>query len=199
MEFVAAGAGDEAALAGQFQPAGNFAQQRIAHRMAEHIVDRLEAVEIDAEHGKAFSRSFGEFERGGDAFVERGAVRQVGERIVVRHVRDALLVALAVGQVMDDADQILRISGRTHQRKPGRGYDAQTITGREHRMLVEKRNLPRFDQPLVFRVDDFGARCRHDLARLLSKHALAADAEVFFRRAVDKAIAQVRDVLHDDR
>ncbi len=65
--------------------------------MAEHIVDRLEAIEVDAEHGKAFARSRREIDRGGHARIERRPIRQVGERIVMRHVRDALLAAFALG------------------------------------------------------------------------------------------------------
>ena len=116
VEFVAADAGEEGALAGLLHAARDFAQQRVADRVAEHVVDRLEAVEVDAEQREAFRRILGEVERGGDAFVERRPVRQIGERIVMRHVRDALLVALAVGDVVDDADQILRLAVGAHDR-----------------------------------------------------------------------------------
>ena len=61
LEFVAADAGDEGALAGLLQPAGDFAQQAVAHRVTEHVVDRLEAVEVDAEQGKAFARRSSRF------------------------------------------------------------------------------------------------------------------------------------------
>ena len=90
-EFVAAEARQEGALAGLLQAARDLAQQRIADGVAEHVVDRLEAVEIDAEHGEALARRRRDLDRGGDAFVERRPVRQIGERIVVRQVLDALL------------------------------------------------------------------------------------------------------------
>ena len=66
---------------------------------------------------------------GGDAFVERRAVRQIGERIVVRHVRDALLVALALGEIVDDADEILRLAVGAVHRQARRGDDAGAVAG----------------------------------------------------------------------
>ena len=57
VEFVAAEAGEKCALAGLLQPARDLAQQRVADRVAEHVVDRLEAVEVDAKQGEAFARS----------------------------------------------------------------------------------------------------------------------------------------------
>ena len=47
-EFVAADARQEGAVAGRLEPPRHFPQQRVADRMAEHVVDGLEAVEIDA-------------------------------------------------------------------------------------------------------------------------------------------------------
>ena len=59
---------------------------------------------------KAFAGGRREIDRGGDAIIERGAIRQIRERIVMRHVLDALLVMLAFGEIVDDADEILRLS-----------------------------------------------------------------------------------------
>ena len=82
---------------------------RVAGGMAEHVVDLLEAVEIDAQHREASSGAAGALERRGEALVERRAVRQVGQRIVMREMRDARLVALALGHVLDD--RLIRYSG----------------------------------------------------------------------------------------
>ena len=50
-ELVAAGPGDQRVLtAGIAQALSDLAQQRVADGMAERVVDRLEAVEIDVEH-----------------------------------------------------------------------------------------------------------------------------------------------------
>ena len=54
LEFVAAEPADLAMIAHhRFQPIGDLPQQRIADRVAERIVDVLEAVEIDQEQGAA--------------------------------------------------------------------------------------------------------------------------------------------------
>ena len=42
----------KAPSAGGLQAVGDFAQQPVADRMAEHVVDFLEAVEVDADDGE---------------------------------------------------------------------------------------------------------------------------------------------------
>src|SRR6202051_425054 len=90
------------------QPAGHLTQHLIPDRMTEHIVDLFEAVEIDAQNGEALLRGRRFFERGRQAFVERRTVWQVGERIVMRQMRDSRFVALALSHVVDDGNHILR-------------------------------------------------------------------------------------------
>ena len=51
------------------------------------VVGFLEAVEIDAQDGKLLRVPFGALERFRQALVERRAVRQVGQRVVVRQMR----------------------------------------------------------------------------------------------------------------
>ena len=167
--------------------------------MAEHVVDRLEAIEVDAEQSEAFARGLGEVEGGGDAFVERHPVRQVGERIVVRQMRDALLVALAVGDVLDDADEILRLAVGARDRQACRGRDARAVAGRDDRVLVEEADLARFQRLAVFGFDQLRAGfCQHFTGGS-ADHRRAVDAEIFFGGAVDQAVAQARNVLDDDR
>ena len=100
-EFVAADAGKECALACLFEAFRQLPQQRIAGRMTENIVDALEAVEVDAEHRKALAGGPGEIEHGVHALVECRAVGQVGQRIVMRHMRNLGFVALSLGDVMN--------------------------------------------------------------------------------------------------
>jgi len=52
-EFVAAEAREERIARGAAQQPANLAQQSVAHRMAEHVIDLLEAVEVDAQYGEA--------------------------------------------------------------------------------------------------------------------------------------------------
>ena len=63
--------------------------------MAEHVVDFLEVVEVEAEDRegllccRARSQHFRQMFRKGDT------VGQIGQRVVMRHVRDLLLGSLA--------------------------------------------------------------------------------------------------------
>ena len=63
--------------------------------MAEAVVDRLEAVEVEAQHAHGGVGRVGapvrQAERQGDALVEQGAVDEAGERVVVGQEADAPL------------------------------------------------------------------------------------------------------------
>ena len=105
-EFVAADAREKRALADRLHPARDFPQQRVADRMAEHVVDRFEPIQIDAENAETFVRTRHHLDAGVDALVERRPVRQIGERIVMRHMGDALFASLDVGNVVDNGDEV---------------------------------------------------------------------------------------------
>jgi hypothetical protein len=55
-EFVAAEPGDKCTLRRIFHTPRDLAEQRIANRVAEHVVDFLEAVEVDGEQGRKVRR-----------------------------------------------------------------------------------------------------------------------------------------------
>src|ERR1700722_10997686 len=57
--------------------------------MAERVVDRLEAIEIDAEHREL--AAIDAFERLDEMLPEKNAVRQIGQGIIMRHVGDLRL------------------------------------------------------------------------------------------------------------
>ena len=73
----------------------------VADRMAERIVDLLELVEIDEQHGAAVERAR-RAQRVLELVVEEGAVRQAGDGVEARHVVDLGLGGLALGDVLDD-------------------------------------------------------------------------------------------------
>ena len=87
-ELVAAGAGEERAFQRGAQALRHRAQQPIADRVPEDVVDLLEAVEIDAQHREAFVRLRRPLEHRGEALIECHPVGQVGERIVMREPLD---------------------------------------------------------------------------------------------------------------
>ena len=99
-ELVAAHARDRIRLADDLtQACGGHLEQLVAGGVSERIVDRLEVVEIeqvDSDHLAPLDPHQGVIE----PLVEEGSVRQVGERVVQRHVHDPGLGAPLVGDVL---------------------------------------------------------------------------------------------------
>ena len=88
---------------GGLQPAADFLQQRIANGMAERVVDVLEMIEVEAEHRELVVRTRPAqplFE----LLVEQHAVRQIGQRVMARHVRDLRLRLQPFGDVLEGGD-----------------------------------------------------------------------------------------------
>ena len=86
-ELVAAEAGDGVAGAqSRGQPRADRAQQQVAVVVAERVVDLLEAVEVDHQHGDLRGVARGELDRLVHAVVEEHAVGQFGDVVVQRRV-----------------------------------------------------------------------------------------------------------------
>ena len=88
------------------QPSRHRLQQLVAARVAEAVVDDLEAVEVEEQHGRAALgvMALGAPDRLVQAVQEQDAVGQAGERVVERVVLQAALGLAAVGDVGDRAD-----------------------------------------------------------------------------------------------
>ena len=105
-EFVAAETRDHVAVAQAFaEPLRHGLQQLVADRMAERVVDAFEMIEIEAVHREALAaarrtRASNSLSRS----LNKHAVGQIGQRIVMRHIGDARFGLLALGDV-DDRDQ----------------------------------------------------------------------------------------------
>ncbi len=115
-ELVAAEPGDEIGLvdAGA-QPHRHFLEQFVADRMAEAVVDALEAVEIEIEQRQPAAMAAHALERLLELLAEQHAVRQARQRVVMREMRDAPFRLLALGDVLDDREQVLRRAVRGAQ------------------------------------------------------------------------------------
>ncbi len=85
--------------AGGAQTAHRLLQQHVAMRMAQRVVDRLEAREVDDEDGDAFGATALRLEMGVDGVDESGARQRAGERVVRREEGQPLLGAAALGDV----------------------------------------------------------------------------------------------------
>ena len=74
-------------------------QQHVADRVAERIVDVLEAVEIEKQHRELAAAAMRAGDRLSDAVREERAIGQSGQRVVVRHVDDALVGESSLGNL----------------------------------------------------------------------------------------------------
>ncbi len=105
-ELVAAEAGRGVPGAdGVLEPAGGLDQQLVAGLVADGVVDGLEAVEVDEEHGGARVGDSPAGEGLLDALGEQGAVGQVGERVVLGGVLQLGLEPDPFGDVTAVEDQ----------------------------------------------------------------------------------------------
>ena len=146
-EFVAAEARDHAVgLEDAFDPLGDRLQHGIAGDVAEQIVDFLEAVEVEEQHGKAAVGAAMRREFGLQLLVEAGAVRQFGQRIVMGEEMDILFGLLALADIAD-GKHLVRPAGiddaaldQLHRDDAAVGGDSATSHGLARRLgeLVER-------------------------------------------------------------
>ncbi len=100
-EFVAAESRHRIVIGDAFgKPAGDFLEQGVADGVAERIVDFLEVIEIEAKHRELIA-ALGEMQRALQPFPEQCPVRQIGQRVVPRHVVNLLLRLLPFGDVLE--------------------------------------------------------------------------------------------------
>ena len=82
-ELVPAEAGERVPVAHHVaEPQRDLAQQLVAVRMAERVVDLLEAVEVDEEDSDLPVAALRHRERAFEPFLEQDAVRQAGQRVM---------------------------------------------------------------------------------------------------------------------
>ncbi len=99
-EFVSTQSCDEVGTSDATAEAhGDGFQQLIADQVPERIVDAFEFVDVDVEHRQLLARNNAS-QLALQLLVEQRPVRQVGQRIVVRKVRDPLLDAPALGDIL---------------------------------------------------------------------------------------------------
>ena len=85
------------------QPVGHLAQQHVAGLVAEAVVDGLEAVEVDEQHGQRLAAALVAGQRLAQAVLHQAAVGQAGEGVVVGRLVELFLLLLVLRDVAGDA------------------------------------------------------------------------------------------------
>ena len=202
-ELVAAQARDQIVVAQALAHALRYqTQQGIAHRVAERVVDGLEAVQVDAQHGQRRGRAAGREARV-QALAEENPVRQPGQLVVVRHAFDLRHGAFALGDVFVGRDPaavrhglvVDREGAAVLQREEGvRRFPRYRDPGPPAEVFGRRHVRPRADLEAL--VDDLAEqRSRQQMLRLEPVHlGIAAVAEDQALLAVEEAQA-VRDIV----
>ena len=196
-ELVAGEPRHHAAARRRLQPIGDQDQHLVAGRMTKHVVDFLQAVEIDAEHGEFLVGAGAGLDHLRQRLQERGAVRQIGEAVMIGHMGHPRLGLAAVGDVFMGLDQILRLAVLVEHRHPARQEQAQAVLGRDRMLFGKQAAL--LDRRLVARDDQLGFARVEDIGRGQPGSVLAAAVEDGFCGAVGEEITAVADALHDQR
>ena len=102
-------------------------QQGIADRVPQRVVDRLEMIEVEAEHGKALAARQAQ-QRLLELIVKQRAVGKARQRVVARQMRDLLLLPAALGDVL-----VQRYPSPALQRLARHGDDALRAELDDHR------------------------------------------------------------------
>ena len=92
-------------------------QQLVTDVMSERVVDALELVDVDIEQSELLAFA-GLLKLALDLRAEQRPVRQIGERVVMRHVRDLLVGAPPFGDIFDDIDDIAGLAGLIRNADP---------------------------------------------------------------------------------
>ena len=196
-ELVAAEAGDDVARSQDAaQPLGHAAEEAIAGAVAERVVDDLEVVEVDEQHGDAPLGA----QRAAQAREEELAVGQARERVVVGLPGELVLGEPALGDVDAVADPRLGATVATGEQRvvpqpPRRGLgvahlDLATVGG--ERAAAEVVGIDEFGQRPAGRV---GADAPAERGVGALDHAVEAGEGHADRRIVE-GVAEALAAVH---
>ncbi len=184
-------------------------QQQVAGGMAEHVVDVLEAVDVDGEGGELVRLLMGLGGVESEAFVERDAVRQARHAVVERELMDAVGRFRARAQI-DDIGRKARAHHQQHRADHGnaqrRRRDQPGLQGRSR----IRRDGGRRNQGVVQGADHEGehdrgavtAPSRHRTVGSVNRERAEPEAEQEGQhQAVRVPVHRARDMpaLHGDK
>ena len=119
-------------------PLGDGDQQPVPDAVAEAVVDVLEVVEVEEQHGERLGGAVAAAQRVGEPVAEQLAVGEPGERVVERLVAELLLERLAVGDVADGEHPALhgRVGHQVGERALEHQVAAVRVPGAQDDRLV---------------------------------------------------------------
>ena len=127
-----------AAARRRLHPLRHLDQELVAGSMTEHVVDFVEAVEIDRQHRELLFGFGAGLDHLRQRLQERRAIRQIGQAVMIGHVGHTRFGLTAVGDVFVGLDQILRLAGLIEHGYPARQEQPQAVLGAD-RMLFGER------------------------------------------------------------
>ena len=118
-------------------------QERVADAVAERVVDVLEFVEIDPVQRERPVAAPRQHQLAPQLIGEQRAVRQAGERVMLRHVQQMLLGALVLGDVERSGQHADHGIAAVAQRRFGGEEHALIAAAVDDRLLVARQRLDR--------------------------------------------------------
>ena len=180
------------------QAIGHDFQKLVADRMAERVIDLLEFVEVEIKQGNLLA-ALGCGKRLFELGVKAHAIGQVGQSVVMRHMRDLPLRAFALGHVVDHREQVLRLALGVADCELLGQHHPDAMPGRLDHMVVDNDRPVDFQRVLIARHHEFGLLRRIELMGVLSDHAVARNSEKLLAGAIDQDEPVLMRVFHDDR
>ena len=167
--------------------------------MAEHVVDLLEAIEVDAQHGERCFIRLGGVDPAGEIFQEGGAIGQIRQDVMICQMLDAGFRLLALGDVLGKAEEIALFAGLVRYRRFLVRQDARAVVMGVNHVLVDGLQLPGAQGLAGEReqvVHGFPAGL---IIGAFADQIAACDPENRFGGPVDQHVAPVARVLDGDR
>jgi hypothetical protein len=116
----------------------------------------------------------------------------------MREVGDLLVGEAALGDVLDDVDDVARFAGLVANADALRSDVATAQRLAFPEVLIQEKAVAGLQQLVIVDGDDFGGALRKQVERRLADDEIAREAELRLRHAVDQEIAAILRVLDRD-
>jgi len=124
-----------------WNPPRHFDQKFVAGRVTEHVVDFLQSVEIDRQNREFLIVPSQASIIWASACRKAARFRQIGQPVVIGHMRHPRLGLAAVGDILMGLDQVLRLAGIVEHRHAAGQEQPQPVLGADRCSSVSR---PRF-------------------------------------------------------